>query len=129
VGKPSQEVVRRANAVADALSAAIDAIRPGVRSSEVDAACRQSLQSANLAHLFLHRTGYSIGLNFPPDWGEGHILSLRAGDDTPLCPGMTFHLVPVLIDHSYGIGMSETVLVTDTGAEPLTRVERTLFVV
>ena len=37
------------------------------------------------------RTGYPIGVSYPPDWGE-RTMSLRPGDTTVLQPGMTFHL-------------------------------------
>ena len=39
-----------------------------------------------------NRTGYPIGLSYPPDWGE-RTMSLRPGDRTELQPGMTFHFM------------------------------------
>jgi ectoine hydrolase len=41
------------------------------------------------------RTGYSIGLSYPPDWGE-RTMSFGAGDKTVLQPGMIFHFMPAL---------------------------------
>ena len=41
---------------------------------------------------FRKRAGYSIGIAFAPDWGEGGILSLYTGVTTELRPGMTFHI-------------------------------------
>ena len=76
------------------------------------------------------RSGYSIGISFPPDWGEGHILSLRAGEPRVLAPGMVFHLVPsLLIPGVGGFGVSDTVLVTESGCECLTQHPRELVVV
>jgi Xaa-Pro dipeptidase len=65
---------------------------------------------------------------YAPDWGEGHIISLRRDDPTPLEPGMVFHIPPALrVPRRYGLGMSETVLVTEGGCEVLTRFSRTIY--
>ncbi len=62
--------------------------------------------------------GYSIGLNYPPDWGE-HTLSIRPGDTTELQAGMTIHVMPGIWLDNWGIEISEGVLVNDNGAEKL----------
>ena len=62
------------------------------------------------------RMGYSIGLNYPPDWGE-HTLSIRMGDMTELQPGMTLHVMPGIWLDNWGIEISEPVLITEKGAE------------
>ena len=66
-----------------------------------------------------HRTGYSIGINYAPDWGEGHIMSIWDGDERPLRPGMTFHLVPGLPSTSAATRSPSAtrVLVTENGCE------------
>jgi Xaa-Pro dipeptidase len=123
------EVQRRAEAVIEGLTRAIGAMRPGVPAAEVDRVCRQPIEAAGYGHLFRHRTGYSIGVNFPPDWGEGHIMSLKATEARCLEAGMVFHLVPAVLGDGWGIGFSETVLVTETGPEVLTRFRRQLLIV
>jgi Xaa-Pro dipeptidase len=76
------------------------------------------------------RSGYSIGIAFPPDWGEGHIMSIRHEDPRVLVPNMTFHHIPwVQLPGKAGIGMSETIRVTEDGCETLTKFDRELFVV
>ena len=123
------EARRLADVVIQALDAAIAAIRPGVTSGEVDRACRAPIERARLEPSFRKRTGYSIGVGFAPDWGEGHIVSLRRDDPTRLEPGMVFHMPPALrIPRQYGLGFSETVLVTVTGGEVLTNHPRRLHV-
>jgi Xaa-Pro dipeptidase len=125
LGAPSDWQSRLAAASLAGLEAAIAAIRPGVPASEVDAACRAEIAAAGYDEGFRHRTGYSIGLNFPPDWGEGHICHLKAGDERPLKAGMVFHLVPQVFDgRRASIGFSETVLVTEDGSEVLTEFPR-----
>jgi Xaa-Pro dipeptidase len=116
VGGMSTEQVRIHAALEAGLDAAMNAMRPGVTAEAVDAACRRPVDDAGYGHLFTHRAGYSIGINFPPDWGEGHIASLRNGDDFPLEPGMVFHVIPaVFVPGRYGIGLSKTLVVTDSG--------------
>jgi Xaa-Pro dipeptidase len=80
-----------------------------------------------MSDLYKKRTGYAIGIGFAPDWGEGHILSLREGDQTEFQPGMMLHVVPALRQVGLGgAGFSETVLVTPEGNEVLTTSPRKL---
>jgi IclR family KDG regulon transcriptional repressor len=130
VGKPADDTKRRAEVMVNALSAIIEAIRPGVASGAVDQAGRRIVEEAGLGKYWLHRTGYSIGVGFPPGWGEGHIFDLKPGDERKLESGMTFHLVPnLLIPGEGAMGFSETVLVTRNGCEVLTKIPRRLLVV
>ncbi|TIT71256.1 MAG: M24 family metallopeptidase [Mesorhizobium sp.] len=118
LGKPSDSVRRAADTSKAALAAAIAAMRPGVTSGEVDAACRGTVARAGLAHAFLNRTGYSVGVGICPGWGEGWVMDLKDGDPRVLHPGMVFHIVPVLFpEPNISVGFSATVLVTETGAE------------
>jgi Xaa-Pro dipeptidase len=121
VGKPDRRWIAMAEASRDALNAARAAIRPGVTSHEVDLAARTVMRRAGFDRYFMHRTGYSIGIGLPPDWGEGRIMSLNEHDPTVLEPGMCFHLIPDLkVVHEGGVVFSESVVVTDTGHAPLT---------
>jgi len=129
VGPASDAIRKLAEACTLALEAAIAAIRPGATSGQVHAACRRSFEKTGFADLHGHRTGYSVGINYPPDWGEGQIMSLWADDERPLAEGMTFHLVPgVIIPSKYIVNISETVLVTESGCEAITQFPRELFV-
>ena len=56
-----------------------------------------------------NRTGYSIGLSYPPDWGE-RTMSLRPGDRTELKPGMTFHFMTGLWLETMGLEITESIL-------------------
>jgi Xaa-Pro dipeptidase len=129
VGAPTAEARTAAAAIVAALDAIIGAIRPGATSGSVDQAGRRIVEAAGLGKYWLHRTGYSIGVGFPPGWGEGHIFDLKPRDERRLQAGMTFHLVPLLLIPGMGaMGLSETVLVTRTGCEVLTRIPRRLLV-
>jgi Xaa-Pro dipeptidase len=117
-GEPSKVERGVADACIAAVHAAMDTIRPGVTAEEIDMAGRAEVERAGYGEYFRHRFGYSIGVNYPPDWGEGEILSLCRGERRVLEEGMTFHMVPLcLMYRQFGIGFSETVRVTADGCE------------
>jgi Xaa-Pro dipeptidase len=134
IGEPAPEIAptlnRAVGAISEAIEALIEAIKPGVTGEEVHRASRGPIERAGWGDVNRNRSGYSIGISFPPDWGEGQIYSLREHEHRPLEPGMVFHLVPnVLIPDVAGVCLSETVLVTDAGCEALTSYPRELVVV
>jgi len=73
------------------------------------------------------RSGYAIGLSYPPDWGE-RTVSFRKGDKTVLEPNMTFHFMPALWFDDWGLEITESFVITETSAETLANVPRKLFV-
>jgi Xaa-Pro dipeptidase len=112
----------------DGLQAAIEAIRPGAACEAAHLACQQVIDRAGYTDNFKKRTGYSIGIAFAPDWGEGGIVSLYTGVTTELKPGMTFHIpVALRIFGQFTVGVSETVLVTETGCRPLGTIDRPIL--
>ena len=126
LGPPSADVARRAAVVKEMLETLIATVRPGITSHDVNAAVVKA--GARLGGGITKRAGYSIGLNYPPDWGEGAFLDLKAGDPTVLQPGMTFH-VPQSIRAADAptVAISESILVTDSGCEVLTSFQRDLI--
>jgi Xaa-Pro dipeptidase len=120
-------LAKMADVCIDALTAAVEHVRPGNTPEMVDRACKDVIAAAGMSDLYKKRTGYAIGIGFAPDWGEGHILSLREGDQTEFQPGMMLHVVPALRQVGLGgAGFSETVLVTPEGNEVLTTSPRKL---
>ena len=127
VGEPSAELRRVAGAVIGALNALLDAVRPGATCAQVDAAGRSVVEKAGLGQYWQHRSGYSVGVGFPPGWGEGQIIDLKPGDARALEPGMVFHTVPNCLVPGLGaIGFSETFTVTADGVEVLSDTPREL---
>jgi ectoine hydrolase len=53
-------------------------------------------------------------LSYPPDWGE-RTASFREEDETVLRPGMTFHFMPGLWMDSWGLEITESILITEDG--------------
>jgi Xaa-Pro dipeptidase len=109
----------------EALNAELEAIKPGVTCEQVDQAWRTAVSHTNIVKE--SRTGYAMGLGYPPDWGE-HTCCLRPGDRTVLQPGMTFHVISGIWMENWGFEISESVCVTETGYEPLSSFERQLIV-
>lgn len=102
-----------------ALDEVEQAIRPGLTVSDADNIVRDIINSGDHGGHLITRSGYSIGIAFPPSWDEGYILSLMQGDARVLKPGMTFHLIPWIwgVDGDKTMGISDTIHVTDTGCQ------------
>lgn len=128
LGRPPAIALEMEKVCQEALQAALDAIRPGATCAAPHVACQQVIDRAGFTDNFKKRTGYSIGVSFAPDWGEGGILSLYSGVNTELQPGMTFHIPPALrIYGEFTVGISETVVVTETGYRQLGSLARPLI--
>jgi Xaa-Pro dipeptidase len=129
VGPPSTEARALSEAVLAALEAVIAAIGPGAVSQDVDRAGRAVIEDAGYGDYFHHRVGYSMGVAFPPGWGEGLVMDIADGNERRLEPGMVFHCVPLVVIPEFGcMGFSETILVTEDGNEVLTAAPRELVV-
>ena len=131
VGEPTSLVAKNAAITEDILEAVISAVKPGVTSHDVNAVVEPVTQRWGIPGSVTKRAGYSVGLNFPPDWGEGVFLDIKKDDPTVLEPGMVFHVPQKLVlpgEPVYAI--SETLLITANGHELLTQFEpRKLIVV
>lgn len=112
------------------LDAGFKEMKPGNPAQAVDHAARKVIADAGYGDQFRHKAGYSIGIALPPDWSEARTMMLRGGETRPLQPGMVFHFLPAVFEYrEYGVGLSETVLITENGYEILTNVDQKLFVV
>jgi Xaa-Pro dipeptidase len=127
-GKASEEMKDCHAASISALDAALSCLKPGVRAKDVHAAADAELQRLGYGHLFDHRIGYGIGIEFLT-WIERGGVSLDPSSTQPIKPNMTLHLIPFFkVPGKFSIGVSETVLVTLDGCEVLeTDCARKLF--
>lgn len=125
IGEPSEKAKDLAKVVVEGLNAALDVVRPGITCEEVELAWRKSIEKSGFKKD--SRIGYSMGLNYPPDWGE-HTASLRPGDKTILQPNMTFHMIPGIWLDDFGVEISESFRVTETGHEVFADFPRELFI-
>ncbi|MBB5174184.1 M24 family metallopeptidase [Texcoconibacillus texcoconensis] len=125
VGQPTDMLQQIAPFVIEGMNEVFDAVKPGMTCGEVEEVWRNKMKKRGVEKEA--RLGYSVGLNYPPDWGE-HTASLRAGDSTILQPNMTFHFIPALWYANYGIEISETFRVTEEGCESFTTYPRELII-
>ncbi len=95
------------------------AMRPGLTVSDADNLVRNIITENDIGAELITRSGYSIGIAFPPSWDEGYIVSLKQGDARILRPGMTFHIIPWMwaVDGNKTVGISDTVYITERGCE------------
>ncbi len=128
VGPPTDEQKATAEALTEALTTAVETIRPGQTSGDIDRACRARIERLGLGKYFKSRTAYGIGIGFPPNWAEGHIYALRPDDPMVVEENMTFHIIPTMFREDFGMAISDSVRVKNTGCEVLTRYPRDLVV-
>lgn len=126
LGKGPQAVFDTADAVQDGLNAVLNTLKPGVEAGDAQRAWQAVLDKHGLVKE--SRIGYSIGVGYSPDWGE-HTVSLRADDTTVLMPNMTLHVMLGMWLDDWGMELSETVVITDSGVDCLTQFERNVHVV
>lgn len=130
VGQPPDNARRMMDVCLEGLEAALTKLKPGNTCADVHNACQAVIDKAGHTDAFRKRVGYSVGISFAPDWGEGHILSLYTGVDVELVPGMSFHVVPALRDFGeFTVCVSETVAVTDEGHRIFGTIPRDMHVV
>ncbi|MEO9457542.1 MAG: Xaa-Pro peptidase family protein [Lentilitoribacter sp.] len=113
LGAPPDILKRAEAAVIEGLEAGIEVARAGNRACDVANALAGPIERAGIEHLA--RCGYSIGLSYPPDCSE-RTISLRSNDESILEPNMTFHFTPSVRTEDWGIGISESIRITEGGA-------------
>lgn len=121
LGTPSDEQRRYHEAVRLAQEIGGGAIRPGAECREANATCLAVIEDAGLGQYLRHRQGHGIGLGMhEPPW-------LESGDDTLLEVGMVVSNEPgIYIPGHAGYRISDSMLVTASGSEPLTAYPRGL---
>ena len=125
LGKPTQAFLDAEKATLEGMEAGLAAARPGNTCEDIAAGFFDVLKKYGIVKD--NRTGYSIGLSYPPDWGE-RTMSLRTGDRTELQPGMTFHFMTGLWLETMGLEITESIVITENGVECLSNVPRKLVV-
>ena len=127
IGKnPPEKLKTLADITVEGLNLTLDGIKPGLTGEDVERIWREHIAKKGFEKE--SRIGYSMGLNYPPDWGE-HTASLRPGDKTILKPNMTFHMILGMWMDNFGFECSESFRVTQTGAKTFASFERKLFVI
>ncbi len=129
IGEPPDEVLRVTEAVKDCVERVMAAARPGRSCHDVAVEAGKAFATVAAEAFHTGVYGYAVGGQFPPSWAERSAF-IAEGSETELAPGMVFHLPTCFrVPGRFGIGLSETLLITEGGCESLTGEERDLYVV
>jgi len=115
VGEPNVQQVEMFDHMKNAQEIAFEAMKPGVKCSQVDMAVRAYYEKHNLMPHWKHHTGHTIGLRYH----EGPYLD--TGDQTVIRPGMVFTVEPGFYAADLGgFRHSDTVAITEDDIEMMT---------
>lgn len=113
---PSEQSQHIFNTVYEAQQTCIQAVRPDVPVSDLDALQRKVFEKYNLQEFIAHSLGHGVGLEIHES------PSLSMSGTTLLKPGMVITIEPGLyIPGLCGVRIEDTVLVTEDGAHVLTK--------
>jgi len=112
LGKPHKAIVQAEAVVQAGTEAALDVARPGNTCGDIATAFYAELEKAGIDRD--GRCGYSIGLSYPPDWGE-RTASIRKSDTTVLQANMTFHFMPAIWMETWGLELTESIRIRENG--------------
>jgi Xaa-Pro aminopeptidase len=124
VGQPSPAARIFYQAVLEAQQAALDSVRAGISTGEVDAAARKLLKKRGLEKFFTHSTGHGVGLEIH------EAPRVAAGQNEILEPGMVITIEPgAYVSGKWGVRIEDMVAVTERGCEVLTPTSKELVTI
>lgn len=121
LGEPTAEQRRFHDTIRDAQLVGRETIRAGLECREANRLCLDVIREAGLGEYIRHRQGHGIGL------GMHEAPWLEDGDATVLAAGMVVSNEPgIYVPGHAGYRISDSMLVTEEGAEALTTFPRSL---
>lgn len=128
IGAPLPGQLDMHKVAVEALEACKAALKPGRPIGEVFDAYARVCDANGHRENRLNATGYSLGTTFAPNWMDWPMF--YHGNPEPAAPGQVFFIHIILFDSAKGVAMTngQTVLVTDHGCEPLSRMPTDLVV-
>ena len=125
LGNPPEKFLNAEKAVQEGMEAGLAAARAGNLAEDIVIAFNRVLNKYGFTKD--GRSGYPIGLSYPPDWGE-RTISLRPGDRTVLEKNMTFHFMTALWLDDWGFEITESLIIKENEPELLANYPRKLLV-
>ena len=118
IGAPDERKRKMYQAVFEAKTAALEAIRPGAEARSVDAAARDVMKSHGFGKAFKHATGHGVGFSAIL---HNALPRLHPASPDRLETGMVFNVEPAVYLENYGgLRHCDMVAVRENGAELLT---------
>ena len=119
LGELSESMHKAQERMKMALSMVHEYVQPGMTVSDADNLIRNIISDNDVGARLVTRSGYSIGIAFPPSWDEWYIVSLKQGNSAALKEGMTFHIIPWMwgVDGDKTCGISDTIYITGDGCK------------
>jgi Xaa-Pro aminopeptidase len=112
IGKPTKDQYTHFKLVQNALQTAIDFIKPGIKSKEVDQLMRKFLSPIGV---YNHHSGHGIGTTYHEE------PRITPYNEMIIKEDMIIALEPAVYINGYGIRLEHVVLVTKTGCEQLSK--------
>ena len=125
LGKPTKAFLDAEKAVLEGMDAGLEVAKAGNLCEDIAHAFFGVLKKYGIEKD--NRTGYPIGMSYPPDWGE-RTMSLRPGDKTVMEENMTFHFMTGLWMDDWGFEITESIIIGEHGPECLANVPRKLLI-
>ena len=121
-GEASEKFKQVHEIVENAVVAALNAAKPGVKASDVDFAARKVIIDAGYGDYFLHRTGHGLGIDLH------ELPNIAANSDVVLQEGHVFSIEPgIYLAGEFGIRLEEIVILREFGPEILSALKRDIF--
>lgn len=122
LGRATQKYKEVYETVKEAQRRAVEAVKPGMKASEIDAAARNYIIEKGYGDYFIHRTGHGIGMEVHE---EPYISDISK---SVLEPGMVFSIEPgIYLPGKFGVRIEDLVAVTENGAEVLNKFTKDLI--
>ena len=121
-GRAHPEHIAMFGACADAMQACVEALKPGRPIGEVFDAHATVLDAAGYRDHRLNACGYSLGATYTPTWMDWPMF--YEGNPVEAVPNMIFfiHIILANSDTQRAMTLGQTVCVTESGCERLSRV-------
>ncbi|ENY68658.1 XAA-Pro dipeptidase [Metamycoplasma auris 15026] len=120
-GKPkpsSEELISVLNIVSEAQKLGREAVKPGIKASEIDKICRDYIESKGYGKFFTHSTGHGVGIDVH------ELPRVNKNSDVILEEGMIITVEPgIYIEGLGGARIEDTILVTADSSKVLSRPE------
>ena len=129
IGNANKELIELAKVSNEIIETVCDVACAGISAAEVASKGKAVINHLLPKILWHNNYGYSVGAGFAPAWIDCPHFLINEKNTNTLLPGMVFHLpTQIRINGVYGAGFSETIIITESGCEQLSKLPRELII-